>query len=285
MSAQGAGFDACVVRLGDGQHCHTLQSGSAQPLIFVHGLPGSGRDFLPLASRLAARYRCILIDRAGYGASPLADPARPMSVQRSANDLAELVRLLNLTEVVLIGWSYGGHVVTDAALLMPERVHSLVFLGSVGPAFEWPTTFIDRLLYQSPFGPRLLKVVKRCTPGILRSELNAAVGKTVSDDEFKNFLTGLSRPGVIDRWLLEGRNWQPSTMRPEAIDHPCLVVHGRRDSRVPIDVARDLADRINCRSFAELPDASHWPFSTHAERVEAEIDSFLWRLSGREVGQ
>ena len=279
MSPDPRDFKSCVVRLSDGQRIHTLQGGRGQPLVFVHGLPGQGSDFLPLARRLATRYRCILIDRAGYGGSPLLDATRPVTLDRATMDLVELITQLELDEVVLVGWSYGGHVVMQAAAVAPARVHSLVLLGSAGPAFQWPASVIDRLLFRSTLGPRLLALVTRWAPGMLRSELNAAVGQDVSDDFFEDFLLALGRPGVIDCWLREGAGWQPATMQPETIPQPCLILHGNRDRRVPPAIARELADRITNRAHVELPDAAHWPFVTHSEQVEAELEAFLQGLA------
>ena len=88
-------------------------------------------------------------------------------------------------------------------------------------------------------------------------------------------MDGLKRPGMIDNWLREGRAWQPSSMQPESIQQPCLMVHGDEDARVPIEVARETARRLPAGALREVAGSGHWPFLTHVEEVEREIEQFI----------
>ncbi len=275
MTAEHLSFRSNYVSLSDGQQIHVLQGGSGPAMVFVHGLPGLGCDFLPLAKRLATRFRCVLLDRVGYGGSVLHHNSRPMTIEQSVADVQELLDLLELTDVVLIGWSYGSDIVMRVSSTRPDLVNALVLLGPPGPTLNWPLDTLDKLLFYSGFGAMLLKGATRLVPGVIRSGLSQAVGREVSDELFEIFMSSLNQPGTIENWLGEGRNWQPSTMHPEAVNHRCLILHGEQDARIPIAVARELGERIPAARFCAVSDAGHWPFLTHSQLVEEEIVSFV----------
>ena len=261
--------------LSDGQPIHCTAQGSGVPLLFVHGLPGLGSNFQPLVVRLNKQAHCIVVDRAGYGRSTPLLPNRPMTVDQAVKDLTEIVAQLELQKVVLVGWSYGGHLVCELAARAPECVASVVLLGTAGPTLNLSAKLADRLLYHPSLGPLLLKILKRLAPAVLRQGLNDAVGQAVTDQLFESFLDGLDQPGAIDNWIREAVNWAPESMRPQDVSQPVLVIHGDADSRVSIEVAREVVERLPQVECCELVGAGHWPFLTHPEIVAERVLGFL----------
>ncbi|MEM1230473.1 MAG: alpha/beta hydrolase [Pseudomonadota bacterium] len=270
-----APFESKIVTLRDGQPCHLLDGGCGPTILFIHGLPGVGGDFLPLAEQLVGDYRCILLDRPGYGLStPLVD-GRRMGVAESARDIAELIDELSLSELCVVGWSYGGHIAAALSVSARSAIDRIVFLGSTGPDLRWPTDFNGRLLFGTRLGSRLLRMTRRFLPGLLRKELDRAVGHRVTDQFYDDFFNGLDQPGALENWLAEGRHWNPADMRAEAVSHPSLVLHGEQDARVPVRVGRALAQRLPDARLRILADAGHWPFVTHREEIAAALFDFL----------
>lgn len=104
--------------------------GHGPAVLYVHGQPGLGADFDPVADLLLGDHRVVAPDRPGYGGS--GDEA--LSMADNAEVLARLVRDSALTPATVVGHSYGGGVAILLAASYPELVAGLVLVGSVGRA-------------------------------------------------------------------------------------------------------------------------------------------------------
>jgi pimeloyl-ACP methyl ester carboxylesterase len=105
--------------------------GEGLPIVLVHGLPGSGRDFRWLAPCLTPQFRVIRIDQPGFGDSPLATMPY-VNMRWRVDHLAQVLDALNLAKVAVLGHSMGGPVATMLAARHPDRVHALALVSSVG---------------------------------------------------------------------------------------------------------------------------------------------------------
>lgn len=117
------------VETADGARVHTIERGSGEPLVLIHGSRPSALLFLPLMEELEG-VRAIAIDRPGFG---LSDPSRRSSDPVRGEAVATLDAILDaleLTEVSLLGNSMGGTWATWYALARPDRVRRLVLLGA-----------------------------------------------------------------------------------------------------------------------------------------------------------
>jgi pimeloyl-ACP methyl ester carboxylesterase len=104
------------------------ETGRGRAVLFVHGQPGSARDFDQVAPLLAEDHRVLMPDRPGYGASG----GRPLSMVGNAEALAGLLEDLGTGRTTLVGHSYGGGIAILLAARRPELVSGLVLVGSVG---------------------------------------------------------------------------------------------------------------------------------------------------------
>ncbi|MEO7230288.1 MAG: alpha/beta fold hydrolase, partial [Candidatus Limnocylindrales bacterium] len=93
----------------------------APVIVLLHATLSTSGQLLGLASRLAQRARVLLVDRRGSGESPMAHPA-PVSVERHATDVIELLQRLGVERALLVGHSFGGVVALRATVLAPERI-------------------------------------------------------------------------------------------------------------------------------------------------------------------
>jgi pimeloyl-ACP methyl ester carboxylesterase len=85
---------------------------SGLPVILIHGNSSSRAVFKhQMQASLATRYRLIAFDLPGHGESSDApDPNRSYSLPGMADATIELLKKLDLSEVVVLGWSLGGHI-------------------------------------------------------------------------------------------------------------------------------------------------------------------------------
>jgi len=100
---------------GDGQVVPVCVLGDGAPLVLVHGVGCSHRDWLPVARRLARRHCVLAWDARGHGR------CRPVlgsiTLPRLATDLAEMLDHFGLQRPVLVGHSMG-------ALTLMQYLHS-----------------------------------------------------------------------------------------------------------------------------------------------------------------
>jgi len=106
-------------------------SGTATPLVIVHGGPGgTSCPFDPLATLLSAQRPVVVYDQLGSGRS-----GRPMdkslwNLERSVRELQAVRQALGLQQVHLMGSSWGSGLATDYVLtLHPAGVRSLILSG------------------------------------------------------------------------------------------------------------------------------------------------------------
>jgi pimeloyl-ACP methyl ester carboxylesterase len=92
-------------------------------VIFIHGhLCNRGFFIHQIQSPLLAKYRLISLDLPGYGeSSPPANPEETYSFPGFTEAVSEVVRILKLKNIVIVGWSLGGHV----ALELTSRIDGL----------------------------------------------------------------------------------------------------------------------------------------------------------------
>ena len=137
MSTQSNPEIGLSINAGDiATNYHDIGDGS--PLVMIHGSgPGvtGWANWRLVMPDLAARHRVLVPDMVGFGYT-----ARPEGIQYNldtwlAHALAFL-DALNLTQVDLVGNSFGGALSLAIAIRHPERVRRLVLMGAAGVSFE-----------------------------------------------------------------------------------------------------------------------------------------------------
>jgi pimeloyl-ACP methyl ester carboxylesterase len=108
----------------NGLHLYYETHGTGRPLILLHGGLGNGDMFGPVRTTLAERHQVITPDLQGHGRT--ADVDRPLDVRLLADDIAALIRHLELDKPDLVGYSLGGGVALLTALKYPELVGKVV---------------------------------------------------------------------------------------------------------------------------------------------------------------
>jgi proline iminopeptidase len=115
-------------------------SGTATPLLLLHGGPGAPSYYLKPLAALADERPVILYDQLGAGHSdPITDPAL-LTVDRFVAELAAVRAALGLDEVHLLGHSWGTMLATDYLLTRPAGVRSVIFAS---PALSIPRWIAD----------------------------------------------------------------------------------------------------------------------------------------------
>ena len=213
--------------------------GEGEPLVLLHGASSTGReDFGAQLPRLARAFTCYLPDARGH-ARTVYDAARGLRLDDLVADVEAFGNAVGLATFHLLGFSMGGGTALALAARRPERIRSLVLVGTATE--REPRTSVvrrladvDRIERQDPAWAAAL--AGRHDPGQGRGawrRLMPAIAELVAGQELPT----------------------PADLRNVAA--PALVVVGDRDPIVPVAQAAALARQLRDGRLFVIPDCAH----------------------------
>lgn len=107
---------------------HVRCYGDGPPLLLIHGLGSSGDDWAFQIPPLAQHHQLIVPDLSGCGRSPARGTA---SIAGWAQELWDWLARQGIDEVAVVGYSMGGAVALEMALMAPARVRRLATINSL----------------------------------------------------------------------------------------------------------------------------------------------------------
>jgi pimeloyl-ACP methyl ester carboxylesterase len=110
-------------------------SGSGTPIVWLQGARSPRHLMRPIAEPLSSKYRCLIYDRRNCGESDIRIDGDKSEQEIWADELAGLLRSLNMAPAYLGGWSAGCRVALLTAIRYPEIVRGLL-LGWVTGGHE-----------------------------------------------------------------------------------------------------------------------------------------------------
>lgn len=111
--------------------------GVGVPLLLLHGFMGRGSSWDGHARAFARLYRVVVVDLPGHGRSDVPPDAGRGSVERMADDLAEILDRVGCTPAHVLGYSLGARVALRLAVAQPRAMRRLVLESpSAGLALE-----------------------------------------------------------------------------------------------------------------------------------------------------
>ncbi len=105
-------------------------SGSAIPLLTLHGGPGAGHDYLEPLEALAADRPVVFFDQLGCGKSDKPDDASLWRIERFVEEVAAVREALDLERVHLFGQSWGGWLAIEYMMSEPAGIGSLILAST-----------------------------------------------------------------------------------------------------------------------------------------------------------
>ena len=172
----------------------TVEAGSGDPVIMLHGLGATKASFLPTLGALAPSHRAIAVDLPGFGDSdkPLWAAYDPRFF---ANAVVALLDALELDRAHIVGNSMGGRIALELGLDHSDRVGRLVLLAPSMPwlkARPWAPylRFVPTQLGVFQPAPRAVveRIVKQFVPGSDTEWTAAGI-----DEFMRSYLTPLGR--------------------------------------------------------------------------------------------
>lgn len=263
------------------EQLHHEVTGSGDPILFVHGFGTTTYTWRHLVERLARDRTVVLIDLKGFGRSP-----KPMDGGYRLADQARLVRGFirenDLRNLTLVGHSMGGGIALLVALDLleddDEYLESLVLIGSI--AHPQPLPWFVQLLRTPVLRDLALSIVPAETQ--VRMILNLAyrdAGK-ITDDAVKVYAAALKTRGGRHALLRTAEGLIPPNLdelipRYRTINVPTLLIWGRDDKIVPLDVGERLHRDIPNSRLVVLDETGHFPHEERPEETLTILGDFL----------
>ncbi len=280
VDANGGIYAVSRIRTDDGTEIFYNDWGSGQPVVFSHGWPLSADAFEDQMFFLVQRgYRCIAHDRRGHGRSSQSWAGNDLDTY--ADDLAALMKALDVRDAIHVGHSTGGGEVTRyIGRHGTSRVSKAVLIGAIPP-----------LMLKTP-----------ANPGGLPLEVFDVIRKEVQADrsQFWKELSlpfyGYNRPGAKVSEGVRESFWRQGMMAGfpasyfcikafsdtdltedcKRIDVPTLVLHGDDDQIVPISASALLSSKlIRGAQLKVYAGAPHGMCTTLKDRVNEELLAFV----------
>ena len=104
------------------------------PLVILHGMLGSSRNWQTVGRELASDYHVWALDARNHGQSPHDDT---MDYANMVDDTMAWLDAQSLEKVTLMGHSMGGKTAMALACRYPERVERLIVVDIAPKAYRW----------------------------------------------------------------------------------------------------------------------------------------------------
>lgn len=232
----------------------TFGDEKSPPVMIVHGLYGSGKNWGVIAKRLSDQFFVITVDLRNHGDSPWLDTH---NYHVMADDLVEVINSLNIKPNV-IGHSMGGKAAMVLALKRPKLVRNLIIADIAPVKYEHDQSqFIEAMQKVD-----LSKVEKR-------SDATLALSKFVEDKSLQNFFTQ-SLDIKAKRWKLNLKVLRSEMS--EILSFPkiesefsghSLFLKGENSDYIKPEHRKLIKSLFTKARFATFKEAGHW---LHAEK-------------------
>jgi len=246
------------------------------PVILVCGLSSVKEDWLEVPGHLLNNRHVARLDNRGIGESYLTTRNRKFSLTDMASDVSDLMDFLKWEKAHVWGHSMGGFISQLVAQMFPEKVVSVVLLGTASgvPVVKQPKVDLGRVFLESASLPREEAARKfwevNLTPEWVAQ--NAEKAK-----HLEKTLGTLHRPakGIMMQMQAIGK-WKN---KPETIKCPALVIHGDQDLIMDVECGRHLARVIPRAEYLEMPTQGHAPqFMDGTEDMIKAVSDFYDRV-------
>jgi 4,5:9,10-diseco-3-hydroxy-5,9,17-trioxoandrosta-1(10),2-diene-4-oate hydrolase len=273
-----ARIEEAFVQVG-GAKIHYQRAGNGRPLLLLHGLVGSAKNWRQNISFLSRDSSVYAIDLFNMGASERV-PGLDAGLEATADRLATYMNAVGLAEADVAGHSHGGSVAMMFAARHPQRVRSLILFAPANPFCDLGHQLIR--FYQTRFGTwfaRRIPVLPRMLKATALSRMYGDPSR-VSIDALEGYIEGLHVPGTMDHVLQIIQRWFVDmgllrTALSGLSTKPTLLIWGDRDRAVGLSSARELQRTLPQSSLLVLPGVGHIAFEEMPEACNQAMRDWL----------
>jgi esterase len=243
--------------------------GNGKPLIILHGLFGSGDNWITHAREFGEHFEVFLVDQRNHGHSP---HHPQFNYDILAEDLLEFIAQRGLRDVTLLGHSMGGKTVLRFAQQNGFLIDRMI-VADMGIKGYRPH-------HDSIFKGLFAVDVDNC-PG--RKEAEERLLPFVPESSTRQFLLKnlyWATPGKL-AWrfnlqtLFEQNSVVIGGIPNERIDTPTLFLRGGKSHYVPPTDDDSIKAMVPHASFVTMPNAGHWLHADDPELFRKHVLEYL----------
>jgi len=251
------------------------RSGTGPDIVLLHGwglhggIWSASEENLP--QHLAQRYRVTTIDLPGHGLSD--DGNDGFTLMSAVIALAELIP----AQTIVIGWSLGGLIALQLALVRPDLVRRLVLISSTAcfhQTPDWQAAMKATTL--RGFAAALQENQHDTVQRFLALQVHGSSNERQQLRLLKQAIAARppARPAALHSGLkiLEQADLRSSL---DAIGQPVLLIYGQHDRIVPPAAGAAMDMLLPQSSYHILPGGGHAPFLSDPETILHLIEDFV----------
>ncbi len=257
------------------------EAGQGPPILLLHGFAACAYTWRHLIPPLAAAHRVFTLEMKGFGLSDKPADGH-YAVSDQADIVAEFIRRQNLNDLVVMGHSMGGGVALMTYFKLrpedPGRLQKLVLIDSAGypqklPWFIW----MAKIPGLNPLAAKLLSprfaaalVLKKCYYN----------KDAVTEEQIDTYAYYGSLPGAAAAVSQTAKQIMPKdietlTAQYKTITVPVLIIWGKEDEVVPLQVGENFKRDIPGAELVVLPRCGHIPLEEEPLATRQVIMDFL----------
>ncbi len=255
-------FTTKTVNAGE-LNTHYIDEGQGEPVVLIHG-GGAGADAYSNWSKtiplLAPHCRVLAVDMLGFGKTDKPDGAFEYTQGARTKHLISFLEALKLKNAAVVGNSMGGATAIGAAVQRPDLVGKLVLMGSAGLVTALSPA-LRAILHYDFTREGMVAIVRALT-----------TERFPIDDELVDYrMKGALDPdtrrayGATMKVVMEQGGLAYEDSFVARIQAPTLIVNGKEDKIVSLDIARRFLDLIPRSWGYFIPQCGHWAMIEHPD--------------------
>lgn len=245
-----------------------------EAVVFVHGNPDAGEDWVPLMERVAGFATVVAPDMPGFGGADKRSD-QDYTLAGYATHLGGVINQLELGRVHLVAHDFGGPFALGWAATHTEAVASVTLINT-GVLLDyrwhrlaqlWRTPVVGELIQRSTT-PRVARfLVRHNNPGLPEEWVQRIAGHAVPEGTKRAVLQ------LYRSTQLAGMEALVDPLRERDLD--ALVVWGDADVYIPVEQARRQREVFPRVRVEILPGVGHWAWLEQPDRVAELVVPFL----------
>lgn len=245
-------------------------------LLFVHGLSGSSSVWIPYERELEGEYNIVSMDLRGHGKSKKLFFYGAYSPELIADDIIALLRHLGIAQCIVIGHSFGTLLALAAIREAPEKFKAVIFLSpTYGASAAWWRP-LGRI-FASFFGSFSLLLPFNPEP---RGHVDYSKYVPTGDWSPDRIIPDIRNTSMRVYFFCAKHIYNRETDAWwRNLQLPVLIVHGKKDTVIPVAKAIELSKVIPDSKLVLLENANHILPVNNVAEVTGAILSFLARIA------
>lgn len=240
-------------------------------LFFIHGGSGSSSAWIRYEAQFKHKYNIVSIDLRGHGKSAKKPRLKDYALLEFSQDIYLLIKFLNLSNIVLIGHSFGTLVEQDLLFRYPNLVKAAIFLSpniniNKGPMAKTLKYFL-KLFFFLEWLPWPMPQGRHLDYSHYQNTGDWNISRLIADAKNTGFR-------IFYYCIRQSYELNTEKLLPR-LQLPALIIHGKKDSIFPVINSIKMAKLIKKTDLVIFDHADHILVLNNFTDVSQVIEKFL----------